>query len=68
MNNLDLENTGMEMRVLFWQQYHENVDGFLYWATNDWGATTKISGSALEGSEGLLVYCGAPYKIAGPIA
>lgn len=68
MNNFDLENTGMEMRTLFWNQYHEDVDGFLYWAANMWGSTTSPVVFRLEGDEGLLVYCGYRYGIDGPVA
>jgi len=67
MNNMDLENTGIEMRTLFWNTYHEDVDGWLYWSTVEWGGTTSPLGRKLVGSEGLLVYCGYRYGIDGPV-
>ncbi len=35
-NNLFVDQKGVQHRILFWQQYAYNVDGFLYWSTNHW--------------------------------
>ncbi len=36
-NNLFVDQLGVQHRILFWQQYAYQVDGFLYWSTNYWG-------------------------------
>lgn len=35
--NMYVNEIGLQHRELFWQQYHYNSDGFLYWALNHWG-------------------------------
>ena len=61
---------GTMTRVLFWQQYMYNVDGVLYWAVNDWqgGAEWRTMDCGFAYGDGRLVYCGAKYKIRGPIS
>ena len=66
-HNMDLENTGMEIRTMFWDQFRIGSEGFLYWETTGWGASNGAS-SRLSGSDGILVYCGVRYGINGPIA
>ncbi|MGQ9730474.1 MAG: glycoside hydrolase domain-containing protein [Candidatus Zipacnadales bacterium] len=29
----------IEARVIWWQVYHQKIDGFLYWSVNAWGRT-----------------------------
>ncbi len=38
-NNMFVDQLGIQHRILFWQQYANGVDGFLYWAANYWDAT-----------------------------
>ena len=61
---------GTLTRVLFWQQYMYNIDGVLYWAVNDWqsGAEWRTMDCGFDYGDGRLVYCGARYKIRGPIS
>ena len=33
---------GTDKRVLFWQQYQQNVDGFLYWSVTHWNISTDV--------------------------
>ena len=61
---------GTLTRVLFWQQYMYNVDGVLYWAVNDWqaGAEWRSMDCGFPYGDGRLLYCGAKYRINGPIS
>ena len=38
-NNLFVDQLGVQHRILFWQQYANGVDGFLYWGANYWDTT-----------------------------
>ena len=35
--NMFVDMTGLQNKLIFWQQKQYNVDGFLYWACNHWG-------------------------------
>ena len=39
-NNLFVDQLGIQHRILFWQQYANGVDGFLYWSSNHWNSDT----------------------------
>lgn len=39
-NNLFVDQLGVQHRILFWQQYANDVDGFLYWGANYWSGTS----------------------------
>ena len=39
-NNLFVDQLGVQHRILFWQQYAHDVDGFLYWGANYWNGTS----------------------------
>lgn len=39
-NNLFVDQLGVQHRILFWQQYDHDVDGFLYWSSNHWSGTS----------------------------
>lgn len=39
-NNLFVDQKGVQHRILFWQQYIHDVDGFLYWSSNYWYGTS----------------------------
>jgi hypothetical protein len=60
---------GTEKRVLFWQQYQNNIDGFLYWHTVYWASVGNIweegyaekeplpiFGDAMSTTDGVLLY------------
>lgn len=36
-----IENTGLQTKMLFWQCYQEDITGYLYYASNDWAASTN---------------------------
>lgn len=59
---------GEASRVLFWQQYMYDIDGCLYWATNNWpGNEWRSSDNGFYSGDGLLIYSGHRYGIYGPI-
>ena len=63
--NILMEQKGVVHRVLFWQQKQYNVDGFLYYAVNNW--TENAWEDAITGKhlmphvygDGVLIYDGA---------
>ena len=63
MCNISIQNTGIENRLLFWQQYKYDIDGFLYWATNE----NEAGRNTVDGESGILVYSGKRYGIDGPV-
>lgn len=65
MANISPSCTGMQNRILFWQQYMQDVDGYLYWATTEWGPKKR---NTIERQAGVLVYPGDEFGIAGPVA
>jgi len=42
-----IENTGLQTKMLFWQFYQNDITGYLYYATNEWGgqADTTATGA-----------------------
>ncbi|NLN04421.1 MAG: DUF4091 domain-containing protein [Clostridiaceae bacterium] len=71
--NILMEQKGVVHRVLFWQQKQFNVDGFLYYAVNNWTENPwedAITGKHLMPhvyGDGVLIYDGAHVGIRGPI-
>ena len=71
--NILMEQQGVVHRVLFWQQKQYKVDGFLYYAVNNWTANPwedAITGKHLVPhvyGDGVLIYDGAHVGIRGPI-
>ena len=65
MANISQRSTGMMNRMLFWQQYFYDVDGYLYWTTNEWGAKKR---SSIGEDAGVLVYPGDDFGVVGPVA
>ena len=65
MANISQRSTGMENRMLFWIQYDFNIDGFLYWASEDW---TSKKRNIVGEDAGVLVYPGDDFNVDGPIA
>jgi len=73
---LTMETKAVKYRVLFWQQKLYNVEGFLYYLSNDWFASGDDVGwnpKHEQTSEfdvygnGVLIYCGAYKDIYGPV-
>ena len=65
MANISQRCTGLQNRVLFWQMYAYDVEGFLYWSSTEWGAKKRHT---IDIDSGVLVYPGSDYDTAGPIA
>ena len=64
--NINSINTGMENRILFWQQYKYDIDGYLYYTSTEW--TNLNRRHRIEKQGGLLVFPGNEYKIDGPVS
>ncbi len=64
-------------REIFWLQSLYDIDGFLYYLSNDWafrennyGVDPKfeiVNGTVKSYGNGVLVYCGKPFGINGPV-
>jgi len=58
--NLFLAQQGNMNRVIWWQQYHFDTEGFLYWATQaEWDSFRKNKGIGV--GDGTLMYLGAMF-------
>ena len=75
--NLFANEMGVRHRQLFWQQYANNVDGFLYWWSNYWTSVLHPSKNAVYSDnpqgvrvygDGVLLYPGLDFGIQGPVA
>ena len=74
---LTTESAAINYRILFWQQKLYDVNGFLYYSTNDWfgngedfGWNAKHetwNGTCDSYGNGVLIYCGAYMGIDGPV-
>ncbi|MBE6707610.1 MAG: DUF4091 domain-containing protein [Ruminococcaceae bacterium] len=69
-DNTALPHSGMVHRTAYWQQYDEDIEGVLCWATNEWQGVSNRPQTQrpLSAGAGLYVYNGGIYKIDGPIA
>ncbi len=64
--NVKVDDEGLGSRVLFWQMYQRNIEGFLYWNScyysrlpnNDPWSSVDTFGNGIYG-DGILVYPGA---------
>ena len=65
MANISQRSTGMMNRVLFWIQFDYNIDGYLYWASEDWPSKKR---NTVGEDGGILVYPGDDFGIDGPVA
>ena len=69
--NLLVSYQGVMSRVLWWQQFMFDIDGFLYWSvTADWGSLPgKLHNKypAKNGGDGNLIYYGEKYGRTGPV-
>ncbi len=66
--NLFVSYQGVMSRVLWWQQFMFDVDGFLYWSVNaDWGLLPgKFHNDYPSSGDGNLIYYGERYGRTGP--
>jgi len=78
-SNLYVDMTGIEHRALFWQQAHYDVEGFLYWTSTWWNASTGTADpwtdmatvrdlSPTVYGDGSVLYPGAKVGVDGPVA
>ena len=73
--NLFVDEDGLNHRALFWQQYYNNVDGFLYWLVNNWTTADPCAESHYSDppggrvyGDGVLMYPGKTLGVDGPVA
>ena len=68
--NLFTAYHGLMTRVIWWQQFMYDVDGYLYWATQaDWGNLYKSRDDIFPSNgDGTLLYPGEKYGRTGPCA
>ena len=78
---LFIDTDGIVQRLMMWQHYQRDIEGFLYWGVSTWGYNDKNvdpwkkpytgvgdgKGNDVYG-EGFLFYPGTPVGIAGPVA
>ena len=73
--NYYMQTDGTAQRILFWQQFDNNVEGFLYNFANFWLGDTadpyenNVSNAAYPDAHGesILLYPGTKYGIDGPV-
>ncbi len=72
-NNLFIHQDAIRHRILFWQQYQRDVEGFLYWDSiycdkgNPW-ETSKTWEKYESSGDGCLIYPGKYMNIDEPVA
>ena len=68
--NLFVNYHGLMTRVIWWQQFMYDVDGFLYWATQaDWNNLVRVRDDVYPtNGDGTLLYLGERYGRVGPMA
>lgn len=72
-NNLFIHQDAIRHRILFWQQYQRDVEGFLYWNSiycnkgNPW-ETSKTWDKYESAGDGCLIYPGKYMDIDEPVA
>ncbi len=73
--NIKVDDEGIGSRVLFWQMYQRNIDGFLYWNAayyerlpekSPWNSVDTF-GNGIYG-DGILLYPGDKVGLSEPIA
>ncbi|MBQ7779548.1 MAG: DUF4091 domain-containing protein [Clostridia bacterium] len=80
---LFIDTDGLVQRLMMWQHYQREIEGFLYWQTTSWGYRQEGSDmnpweKAYNGvqdgdgrpvyGEGYLLYPGTPVGFGGPVA
>ncbi|MBQ7827182.1 MAG: DUF4091 domain-containing protein, partial [Clostridia bacterium] len=67
--NLFVHYHGLMTRVIWWQQFMYDTEGFLYWATQaDWEALKRNPVDYPSNGDGTLLYLGEMYGRVGPVA
>ena len=78
---LFVDTDGLMQRLMMWQHYQRDIEGFLYWGTTSWGflereidpwktvntGVQNENGTPAYG-DGFLLYPGTPVGIGGPVA
>ena len=68
--NLFVNYQGVMTRVIWWQQFMYDVDGYLYWeVTADWDDiyTKRYSEVFPTNGDGTLIYLGEKFGFSGPV-
>ncbi len=81
--SLNIEEKGVNPRIMFWQQKYFGITGYLYFLVNEWGASTEGSWEWAADSwdshykvnslgedtwgDGQLIYCGETRGYDGPV-
>lgn len=69
--NYNAESEGILPRVSGWQQFYYDVDGILYYATQEYGSANPFRDIEYKGTgiygDGILLYPGLRYGLDGPI-
>ncbi len=70
--DLNLDNTGAQHRLLFWQQFAYDVEGLLYWSANSWGMEgtpwdDPFNFDKIHHGDGTILYNGNAVGIDGPV-
>lgn len=65
MCNISQRSSGLQNRMTLWQTYAYDVEGFLYWASTEWGPRKRYT---IDVDAGVLVYPGIDYGVNGPVA
>lgn len=55
---------GIDVRILLWQQYMNDIDGLLYWATVAWEG---VNHKRVSNGDGMLLYWGELFGSKGPV-
>jgi hypothetical protein len=77
-NNLWLDLSAMNHRLLFWQQKREGIQGLLYYCVNSWSDTDRsvpwrkpamyVDPNVTRYGDGCLVYPGSDIGVDGPVS
>ena len=65
MANIGQRYTGLQNRVMFWEMYKYDIEGFLYWSATEWSAMKR---RYLDISAGVIVYAGSDFGTTGFVA
>ncbi len=78
---LFVDTDGIMHRLMMWQHYQRDIEGFLYWQTTSWGYRQgdidpwkTVNNGVKDGDgkviygEGFIMYPGTPVGVGGPVA
>ncbi len=78
---LYVDTDGIMQRLMMWQHYQRNIEGFLYWQATSWGyhqgdidPWKTVNNGVKDGDgnvvygDGFLLYPGTPVGVDGPVA